>query len=138
MFGKKYRLTKAFGGRVRDNDRPAATQDRQLPPVPVGSPRVRSTAPVEDRVTALDESISALDPYLREEFTHPAALVNPLLVVWDAAQDVDPGVSCPVEELLTDLLHRTTVATSEIVTAMEEVRARAVQVLVLEGCSLFS
>lgn len=137
MFGKRYRLTKAFGGRGSGIDRPVAVvrhERQEPPPVPVGPPRTHSTAPVEERVNRLDEAVTALTPYLRDSFIYSAVLVNPLLVVWGAAQAVEPEVASPVEHLLTDLLHRTTVASEEIFSAIADVRARALQVLVLEGC----
>lgn len=106
--------------------------------MPESPARIHPTEPVEDRVSELDGAIGALTPYLREEFIYAAALVNPLLLVWGAAEEVEPDVASPVESLLTDLLHRTTVGADEVFAAIEEVRARAVQVLVLEGCALTS
>ncbi len=138
MFGNKFRLTRAFGGRARSVAQTPAKVDRQASPMPQSPPRIRPTEPIGDRVSGLDDAIGALRPYMREEFIYSAALVNPLLVVWGAARAVEADVASPVEGLLTDLMHRTTVTTEEILAAMDEVRARALQELVLEGCALSS
>lgn len=92
--------------------------------------------PVDERVDRLDRAVAGLDPYLPEQSTGAAGLVNPLLVVWDAAQAVHPAVAGPVEDLLTALLHRLTVPTAEVRAVVEETRARALQVLILEGGAL--
>lgn len=90
-------------------------------------------SPIQDRVDRLDETLKTLDPYLQEPAASAGALVNPLLVVWDAAHAVHPEVAAPVEKLLTGLLHRTMVPVDDVLVAVEDMRARALQVLVLTG-----
>lgn len=81
----------------------------------------------------LDLAVAAVTPYLLDPSVSAAVLVNPLLLVWDAAQAVHPDVAGPVEELLTTLLHRTITPSVDVRRTIEEIRARALQELVLRG-----
>jgi hypothetical protein len=94
----------------------------------------RGVGPVEPRtlirdvaLPSIDTAIAALEPYLGEPFIPTRSVINPLLVVWDAAHGLDPCVSLPVEQLLTALLARTWVTPSELTATMDEVRALALE-----------
>lgn len=79
----------------------------------------------------LDEAVAGLGPFLTETFIPTSAVINPLLVVWDAANEIDPCVSSPVERLLTVLVARTWVRPSELTATLDEVRAAASQASLL-------
>lgn len=134
MFGKGYRRNRTPGRWIRE---PARLPVPERAPLQVGAITARRLQtprpPIQDRVDRLDETLKTLDPYLQEPAASAGALVNPLLVVWDAAHAVHPEVATPVEKLLTGLLHRTTVPVDDVLVAVEDMRARALQVLVLTG-----
>lgn len=134
MFGKGFRKNRTEG---RLSWEPVWSPVPERGPVQVRAvPARRSQAappPLEERVERLDEAAVALGPYLREATACARMLVNPLLVVWDAAHAVHPEVATPVEELLTGLLHRTTIPVQDVLGAIDDVRARALQELVLGG-----
>ncbi len=134
MFGKGFRRNRTAGAWKWEPNRfplvdrsPAQIRAATARRMPLTRP------PVEDRVERLDRTVAALDPYLREPAVSASTLVNPLLVVWDAAHDVVPDVATPVERLLTGLVHCTTVPATDVLEAVDDARARALQVLVLTG-----
>lgn len=66
--------------------------------------------------------MAGLDSFLQETYIPTSAVTNPLLVLWDAAHDIDPVVSSPVEHLLTALVTRTWVTPAELSATVEQVR----------------
>lgn len=82
-------------------------------------------------VEQLDRTVDLLMEFTRERYVAASVLVNPLLVVWDAAHAVGVDVAAPVEALLTVAVQRSTIAADEIRGCVQEARALAVQEAVL-------
>lgn len=134
MFGKGNRRNRTPGGWAREQSWLSVPERSQVQVAALAARRLEAVRPpLEDRVNRLDETLKTLDPYLREPSACAAALVNPLLVVWDAAHAVHPEVAIPVEKLLTGLLRRSTIPAADVFDAVGDMRARALQVLVLAG-----
>ena len=79
----------------------------------------------------LDEAIAELGPYLTETIIPTGQVINPLLDVWDAAHNIHPYASSPVEQLLTVLVARAWVPPAELSSTLDEVRSSALQASVL-------
>ena len=91
-----------------------------------------SSIDASDNVLArIDEAEAVLGGYLVKGVVSIGLVINPLLDVWDAAHCIDPGVSSPVEHLLTGLVARTWVSAAELTFTLDQVRAAALQASVL-------
>lgn len=126
MFGRwsNHRSTPV---RPADCRRPADT-DRAVPVIVV---KRRAPEALQEDVQRLDRALATLGQFTRDRAVPTSAVINPLLVVWDAAHEVGEEVSSPVETLLTAAVQRTTLGSDELVTCAEEVRALALQETVL-------
>ncbi len=87
----------------------------------------------DQTMARLDEAIVTASTYLTEKWIATTCLINPMLEVWEAANAVHAAVARPVEELLTVLIHRTTVTPAEVEAVVDEVRVLALQASVLAG-----
>jgi hypothetical protein len=85
----------------------------------------------EQTLARLDEAIATSSAYLTEKWIATTTLINPMLEVWEAANAIHPTIARPVEELLTVLIHRTTITPAEINAVAHEVRTLALQASVL-------
>lgn len=114
---------------VRPADcRPPSDTDRAIPLIEV---KHRAPEDLEEGVQRLDQALATLGQFTRDRAVPTSAVINPLLVVWDAAHEVGEEVSSPVEALLTAAVQRTTIGSDELVSCVEEVRALALQETVL-------
>ena len=95
-------------------------------PAPSGLP---ATNPAH--VEPLDRALVVLLAYTAEKRVPASAVINPLLVAWDAAHEVGPGVAGPIEDLLTAAVHRAALEASEIVACVDEVRIHVLEMAVL-------
>jgi hypothetical protein len=96
--------------------------------------RYEGTVDCDDRTMArLDEVIAMASAYVTEKWIPTTSLINPMLEVWEAANAIHPAVARPVEEFLTALIHRTTVAPDEIGAVVDETRLLALQASVIAG-----
>lgn len=85
----------------------------------------------DEALGILEASLRPVVPFIKERFVSASAVVNPLLSVWDAAHDLGPTVSEPVEELLTMAVQRSVITGQEIAACVEAVRALAAQEVIL-------
>jgi hypothetical protein len=98
--------------------------DRSLP----DSERSEPAVECDDQTLArLDETINIVCTFLTENWIATAVLINPMLGLWEAANTIHPAVARPVEEILTMLIHRTTVAPAEVNAVLDELRVLALQ-----------
>jgi hypothetical protein len=98
------------------------------------SDRLETTVDGSDAMLAkLDDAIAKVCVYLTEKSVPSAGLINPMLEVWEAANAIHPAVAGPVEEFLTVLIHRTSVAPAEINAVADDVKVLALQASVLAG-----
>ena len=92
------------------------------------SERSEPAVECDDQTLArLDETINTVSTYLTENWIATAVLINPMLGLWEAANAIHPAVARPVEEFLTMLIHRTTVAPAEVNAVLDEIRVLALQ-----------
>lgn len=84
-----------------------------------------------ERIERLEHSLRSLSDFARDRIVPTSLVVNPLLLVWDAAHELDPGVAAPVEGLLTVAVQRTTLEADELFHCIDEVRALILQHTVL-------
>lgn len=91
---------------------------------------------VAGSVENLERAVGTLMDFAADKQIPASVLVNPLLVLWDAAHEVDPAVSAPVEALLTVAVHRSTLGSDELIGCLQEVRALAIQEAVLSALVL--
>jgi hypothetical protein len=129
-------------GRASFRHRPEAVSRFAVgsrPPSPPRSalpaPRSNEKAAVtsETAIVSLDETVAALEPYLRDRIIPTGMVINPLLDVWGAAQSMDASVARPIEELLTVLVSRSATTPGELVAALDEVRVGALQARLLSN-----
>jgi hypothetical protein len=114
----------------RSRQEPLPGCERLLP----GAGRHEESVECDEQTMArLDESIAVASTYLTEKWIATTSLINPMLEVWEAANAIHPAVARPVEELLTMLIHRTTVTPDEIRTVADEVRGLALQASIIAG-----
>ena len=106
------------------------TPGSQPVPGPLWAPPVRHEVP-PGTVEQLDRGLALLMEFTRDDSIPASILVNPLLVVWEAARDVGIEVSGPVEAMLTAAVRRSTLTADEVRSCVHEVRALALQETVL-------
>lgn len=126
MFGR-WSNTRKTPVRPADCRRPS-DYDRPAPLVVV---KRRAPEDLAEVVERLDLALASLIPFTRERSVPTSVVINPLLVVWDAAHDVGAEVSGPVESLLTAAVQRATLGADELLACTDEVRALALQETVL-------
>ncbi len=126
MFGR-WNNSKKSPPRPADCRRPADVD----PAVPVEVVKRRPPEHLAESVERLDRALASLGAFTTERAVPTSVVINPLLVVWDAAHEVGAEVSGPVEALLTAAVQRTTLGPDELVSCSDEVRALALQETVL-------
>lgn len=85
----------------------------------------------EEGQERFEAALANVAGYLGDDFVPAGLIINPLLLAWDAAHDIDAAVAVPLEELLTGIIHRASVQRKEILEVLDEVRALAVSTAVL-------
>lgn len=80
---------------------------------------------------SLDESLDRLMAFTSEQLVPASAVINPLLIAWDAAHEVAQEAAVPIEALLTTSVQRVLLDANEIVECVEEVRSIALQMAIL-------
>lgn len=102
------------------------------------SPRNHSEQPLPGPVACPDSAVRAvhsalghLRARLGEPTVSPADLLEPLLQLWAAANEVHPWVALPVQHFLTGLAPERAVSSSDVAALAEDVH-----LLMLEVCAL--
>ncbi len=101
------------------------------PAVSTPEAKVRPPEEIAGSVENLERAVASVMEFAADKQIPASVVVNPLLVLWDAAHEVDPLVSVPVEALLTVAVHRSTLGSDEVIGCIQEVRALAIQEAVL-------
>lgn len=101
------------------------------PAAPVEVVKRRPIEHLAESVERLDRALTSLGAFTSDRAVPTSVVINPLLVVWDAAHEVGAEVSEPVESLLTAAVQRTTLGADELLSCSDEVRALALQQTVL-------
>lgn len=101
------------------------------PAVPVEVVKRRPPEHLVESVERLDRALASLGAFTTDRAVPTSVVINPLLVVWDAAHEVGAEVSEPVEALLTAAVQRTTLGADELLSCSHKVRALALQEMVL-------
>lgn len=115
-------------------DRPVP--DRPVPDRPVPADTGEEARSNRAALEALERTLLALEPFTREARVPASVMINPLLDVWDAAHQIGPDVTLPVEALLTLAVHRSMLLAEEIDAGAKATRQRAVETSLLAKLSL--
>ncbi len=94
-------------------------------------PQPGAAAIPESAVEAVHSALSQLRARLGEPTLSPGDLLEPLLRLWAAANEVHPWVALPVQHFLTGLAPERPVPAAEVAALVEDVH-----LLLLEVCSL--
>lgn len=90
---------------------------RQVPPVGAGA------SDADDPEMALRDALERFERQFPDECTSAAGVINPLLDLWALAREVGPAVAAPFEQLLSGLVMRGSVRSSELAAVAEAARS---------------
>lgn len=85
----------------------------------------------DSAVRAVHSALSHVRARLSEPTVSPADLLEPLLQLWAAANEVHPWVALPVQHFLTGLAPERAVPSSEVAALAEDVHLLLLEVCVL-------
>ena len=78
---------------------------------------------MDNEVQLLNQAMDQFQSELRDGVISASRVINPLLGIWQLANDIDHVVAVPIEQLLTALTGREITTPREIAETMDATRA---------------
>lgn len=114
-----------------------APKRREPSPMPSALPARQYSpdlgGPSEAVLDHLEAALAQLEAFTRDRLVAAAIVINPLLVVWEAASGISPATAARIEALLTAAVQREMLQCQRIRDCTYEVRAIALQESVLSA-----